>query len=253
MVARDTVSEAAPALFSTGAAPAQRPAPMAHATHTPTVNTPVVLVSFSMGDRPFIAGSATDTDAESTYDEGSDEGSTTSDNGAWSAASTEQVTAEWDEEEPEEDAPTTSSDAEEEQEDEDEEDYQGQLDWMARTVHLHAPSRSFVLASVPEDPFQSRPRPAWLCSSHSTSLTPASRIGRCHGLPAELVLAFAMGTHERLGAGSAAGREEEGCPYLMMPADLVKRVVEACGERAENELGEGVVRLMGGLRTRGEN
>ena len=58
-----------------------------------------------------------------------------------------------------------------------------------------------------------------------------------------------MGTHERLGAGSAAARgvggrrrsfraqgkapaarrEEEGCPYLMMPADLVKRVVEACG------------------------
>ena len=64
----------------------------------------------------------------------------------------------------------------------------------------------------------------------------------------ELALAFAMGTHERLGAGSAAAgggggrrrsrraqskapaarREEEGCPYLMMPADLVKRVVEAC-------------------------
>jgi hypothetical protein len=150
-----------------------------------------------MGDRPFIAGSATDTDAESTYDEGSDEGSTTSDNGAWSAASTEQVTAEWDEEEPEEDAPTTSSDAEEEQEDEDEEDYQGQLDWMARTVHLHAPSRSFVLASVPEDPFQSRPRPAWLCSSHSTSLTPASRIGRelgeAHGAQELQLLAPAGG------------------------------------------------------------
>jgi hypothetical protein len=74
-----------------------------------------------------------------------------------------------------------------------------------------------------------------------------------------------MGTHE-LGAGfavaggvggrrrsrraqgkePAARREEEGCPYLMMPADLVKRVVEACGWRAEGELGEGVVRLMGG-------
>ena len=32
----------------------------------------------------------------------------------------------------------------------------------------------------------------------------------------------------------------------MMPADLVKRVVEAGGWRAEGELGEGVVRLMGG-------
>jgi hypothetical protein len=30
----------------------------------------------------------------------------------------------------------------------------------------------------------------------------------------------------------------------MMPADLVKRVVEACGWRAKGELGKGVVRLM---------
>ena len=71
-----------------------------------------------------------------------------------------------------------------------------------------------------------------------------ARVGRCHGLLEELALAFAMGTHERLVAGSAAAggggpparrwlrreqgkapaaeREEEGCPYLMMPADLVK-------------------------------
>jgi hypothetical protein len=192
-VVRETSSEAAPALFSTGAAPAQRPAPMAPAMHTPTVNTPIVLDSFSMGDRSFIEGdemtdtdaestydegsdegSATDTDAESTYDEGSDEGSTTSENDAWSAASTEQVTAEWDEEESEEDVPTTSNDEEEEQEDDDDEDYQSHLEWMARTVHLQAPSCSFVPASVPEDPFQSRPWPAWLCSSRSTSPTRAS-------------------------------------------------------------------------------
>ena len=98
-------------------------------------------------------------------------------------------------------------------------------------------------------------------------LVGGARVGRCHGLLEELALAFAMGTHERLVAGSAAaggggpparrwlrreqgkapaaGREEEGCPYLMMPAELVKRVVEACGWRAEGELGEGVVRLMG--------
>jgi hypothetical protein len=50
---------AAPVLFSTGAAHAPRPAPMAMAPggfytamHTPTVNKPVVLESFSMGDRP---------------------------------------------------------------------------------------------------------------------------------------------------------------------------------------------------------
>ncbi len=30
-----------------------------------------------------------------------------------------------------------------------------------------------------------------------------ARVGRCHGLLEELALAFAMGTHERLGAGSA--------------------------------------------------
>ena len=35
----------------------------------------------------------------------------------------------------------------------------------------------------------------------------------------------------------------------MMPAELVKWVVEACGWRAEGELGDGVVRLMGGRRT----
>jgi hypothetical protein len=100
-----------------------------------------------------------------------------------------------------------------------------------------------------------------------------ARVGRCHELRAKLALAFAMGTHERLGAGSAAagggggrrrsrravpsrnlqaGREEKGCLYLMMPAELVKRVVEACGWRAGGELGEGVVRLMGGRRTSGE-
>ena len=60
---------------------------------------------------------------------------------------------------------------------------------------------------------------------------------------------------EAVAAGSAfkepAGGEK-GCLYLMMPADLVKRVVEACGWRAEGELGEGVVRLMGGRRTSGE-
>ena len=39
----------------------------------------------------------------------------------------------------------------------------------------------------------------------------------------QLKLAFAMGTHARLGAGAAEG---QGCPYLMMPADLLERVVE---------------------------
>jgi hypothetical protein len=42
-------------------------------------------------------------------------------------------------------------------------------------------------------------------------------------VPRQLKLAFAMGTHARLGAGAAEG---QGCPYLMMPADLLERVVE---------------------------
>jgi alpha-tubulin suppressor-like RCC1 family protein len=74
-----------------------------------------------------------------------------------------------------------------------------------------------------------------------------ARVGRCHGLPEELALAFAMGTHGGLGSGVGEG---QGCLYSEMPAELVKKVVEHCGWRAE-ELGEGVVRLMGGRRTRG--
>ena len=79
-----------------------------------------------------------------------------------------------------------------------------------------------------------------------------ARVGRCHGLLEELVLAFAMGTHGRLGsgAGSGGGGEGQGCLYTEMPAELVKKVVDHSGWRAE-DLGEGVVRLMGGRRTRG--
>jgi hypothetical protein len=32
-----------------------------------------------------------------------------------------------------------------------------------------------------------------------------------------------------------------GCPYFMMPADLVKRVVEACRWEGEGNAGEGVL------------
>ena len=48
---------------------------------------------------------------------------------------------------------------------------------------------------------------------------------------------------------SPSGREE-GCLYLMMAAELLKRVVEECGWRAERELGQGVVRLMPELNKR---
>jgi hypothetical protein len=91
-------------------------------------------------------------------------------------------------------------------------------------------------------------------------------VGRCHGPLEELALGLRHGDARAAGRGLRGGRRSrgkeavaagagqgtggrargEGHPYLMMPTDLVKRVVEACGWRAEGELGEGVVRLMGG-------
>ena len=65
-----------------------------------------------------------------------------------------------------------------------------------------------------------------------------------------------MGTHARLGAGAggaraggrrrsrrvqgkapARGEDDRGCPYFMMPGDLLKRVVEACRWGAGGEAG----------------
>ena len=67
-------------------------------------------------------------------------------------------------------------------------------------------------------------------------------------------MAFAMGTHARLGAGvgvsssggrrrsrrvqgkaPAGGEDDRRCPYFMMTADLVKRVVEACRWKEEGK------------------
>ena len=77
-----------------------------------------------------------------------------------------------------------------------------------------------------------------------------ARVGRWHALALaeEHALAFAMGTHARLGAGAggeqgsggrrrsrrrqgmapAEGEEGRGCVYLTMQGELVKMVVEAC-------------------------
>jgi hypothetical protein len=87
----------------------------------------------------------------------------------------------------------------------------------------------------------------------SPRLLGGARVGRCYGLAEELALAFAMGTHVRLGAGGAGGAEAEGkgCLYLMMPGDLVERVVEACRWAGEGKLGDGVKRLIGAKRARG--
>ena len=104
-----------------------------------------------------------------------------------------------------------------------------------------------------------------------------ARIGR--GLPLEplLAVAFAMGTHGRLGAGEAAAGEgpgdwrksrrvagkeplaEEGAGSAVMALagepGLVKMVVELCGDGTEGwgagEVGEGVMRLAGAGRSEG--
>ena len=102
------------------------------------------------------------------------------------------------------------------------------------------------------------------------SLLKGARVGRCHNLPSMHALAFAMGTHARLGSvaptAAAAGgssqrrsQRQQGkapavadngkdCEYVTMPGELVQRVVEACVSWPEGRAGElqGVVRLLGG-------
>jgi len=94
-----------------------------------------------------------------------------------------------------------------------------------------------------------------------------ARVGRCHSLlPLDIVLAFVMGTHARLGsamqaatsAGGGSKRggvlqevgayDRKGCAYVTMPADLLQRVVEACMSWPEGRAGElqGIVQLLGG-------
>ena len=105
----------------------------------------------------------------------------------------------------------------------------------------------------------------------SSLLLDKALVGRCHTLSPEHALAFAMGTHFRLGGGlRAAGgggrrrsrrlqgraapeRSEEDavCGYLIFPGDLVRLVVEVSGwwpEGAGVGLREGVLRLMGGSK-----
>jgi len=102
-----------------------------------------------------------------------------------------------------------------------------------------------------------------------------ARVGRCHRALPLHALAFAMGTHPRLGSASPkaapaaaarCGRSRKsrrlqgdapaptadtrmGCAYVTMPGELVQRVVEACASWPEGRAGEleGVVRLLGGM------
>ena len=66
------------------------------------------------------------------------------------------------------------------------------------------------------------------------------RIGRCRGLPAEHAVAFAMGTHGRLGAGADAH-----CSVLAAEPGLVGMIVGMCCGSVRVG-GEGMVRLLGG-------
>ena len=84
------------------------------------------------------------------------------------------------------------------------------------------------------------------------------RIGRCRGLPAEHALAFAMGTHGRLGGGggSAAGgtrrssrlQGKAASPCYRLKEELVAMIVRLCVDWPAGRAGEeeGVVRLLGG-------
>ena len=105
----------------------------------------------------------------------------------------------------------------------------------------------------------------------SPCLLGGARIGRWHGLAEEHALAFAMGTHARLGAGGSAGaggggrrrsrrvlnkspaegQEGRGCVYLTLQGELVKMVVEACQGKGPWEVGEGVAWLTGWGRRSG--
>ena len=69
-----------------------------------------------------------------------------------------------------------------------------------------------------------------------------ARLGRWHDLREELALAFAMGTHPRLGR---PGRSTPACEYYTMSGDLVRLIVDACRVQARAEWGEGVRRLLG--------
>ena len=69
------------------------------------------------------------------------------------------------------------------------------------------------------------------------------RIGRCRGLPAEHALAFAMGTHGRLGAAADAH-----CSCVASEVGLIKMIFDFCLSWPRGAAGtaEGLVRLLGG-------
>ena len=88
-----------------------------------------------------------------------------------------------------------------------------------------------------------------------THLFQGACVGRCRSLPPMHALAFAMGTHSRLGSAvesscTTASTHTTGCAYMMMLGDLVQQLVEMCVSWPEGRAGEleGVVQLLGGSR-----
>ena len=98
-----------------------------------------------------------------------------------------------------------------------------------------------------------------------------ARVGCCHDLPPMHALAFAMGTHSRLGSctaplavaagGSSQRRSQQqqgrapaaadkgkDCEYVAIPGELVQWVAKACVWWPEGRAGEleGAVRMLGG-------
>jgi len=81
--------------------------------------------------------------------------------------------------------------------------------------------------------------PMWIPTRMDPGLMLGARIGPCHKLQPMLAMAFAMGTHSRLGGA---------CVYVTISGELVQQVIEACAVWPEGRTGEldGMVRMLGG-------
>ena len=88
--------------------------------------------------------------------------------------------------------------------------------------------------------------PMWVPTRVDPGLMLVALIGPCHKLQPMHAMAFAMGTHSRLGGG---------CVYVTIPSELVQRVIEACTVWPEGRTGElgAMVRMLGGgmMRAKG--
>jgi len=117
----------------------------------------------------------------------------------------------------------------------------------------------------------------WVPTRVDPGLMGGARIRPCHKLQPIRALAFAMGTHSRLGGHNnrtdavvgdgnqkrtqrqsdktADNELERGCVYVTMPGDLIQRVIQACETWPGGRTGklDGLVRKLGGgmMRTKG--